>query len=179
MFPGIVQPGDVERIAQLDFLGVNYYTRAVIRHDSSVPLVEVAGVQPPGNEYSQMWEIFPPGIYELLARIWNDYHPAAELYVTENGVPVPDGLDADGRVRDERRIRYLRKHIAEVHRAVQDGVPVKGYFVWSLLDNFEWQYGYSMRFGVVHVDYETQARTVKDSGRWFARVIRANGLPGD
>ncbi len=96
--------------------------------------------------------------------------------VTENGVPVPDGLDFDGRVRDERRIRYLRNHLAQVHRAMEEGVPVKGYFHWSLMDNFEWALGYAPRFGLVYVDYKTLKRTIKDSGRWFAKVIQDNGF---
>ena len=96
--------------------------------------------------------------------------------VTENGVPVPDGVDFDGRVRDERRIRYLRDHIAQVHRAISDGIPVKGYFHWSLLDNFEWALGYGQRFGLVYVDWKTQQRIMKDSGRWFAKVIQENGF---
>ena len=96
--------------------------------------------------------------------------------VTENGVPVPDGVDFDGRVRDERRIRYLRNHIAQVHRAIEDGIPVKGYFHWSLMDNFEWNLGYGQRFGLLFVDFKTQKRTIKDSGRWFAKVIQENGF---
>ena len=96
--------------------------------------------------------------------------------ITENGIPVPDGLDADGRVRDERRIRYLKNHLFQVHRAIQDGVPVKGYFHWSFMDNFEWALGYGQRFGLVYVDFRTQKRTVKDSGRWFAEMICENGL---
>ena len=99
-----------------------------------------------------------------------------EIMITENGVPVPDGLDFDGRVRDERRIRYLRDHIAQVHRAIDKGVPVKGYFHWSLMDNFEWAHGYGQRFGLVYVDFKTQQRTIKDSGRWFSEVIRQNGF---
>lgn len=175
VFPKI-RPSDMERIAaSLDFVGVNYYTRAVIRHDWRIPLVWGRPIQPEDSEYSQMWEIYPPGIYDLLARIWADYRPA-EIIVTENGIPVPESVDADGRVRDARRIRYLRDHIAQVHRAIVDGIPVRGYLVWSLLDNFEWTLGYQMRFGLVHVDYQTQARTIKDSGRWFAQVIRENGL---
>jgi beta-glucosidase len=163
-------------MAQLDFLGVNYYTRAVIRHDPNTPLIEAGPVLPTGSEYSQMWEIYPAGLYELLSRIWRDYRPAAELWVAENGAPVADGLDFDGRVRDERRARYLHDHLAQVHRAVADGVPIRGYFVWSLIDNFEWAWGYGKRFGLVYVDYDTQARTLKDSGRWYARVIADNGL---
>jgi beta-glucosidase len=98
------------------------------------------------------------------------------MLVTENGICVPDGLDFDGRVRDIRRTAYLRDHLAQVHRAIRDGAPVRGYFVWSLLDNFEWALGYSKRFGLVYVDFETQQRTVKDSGRWFAQVVKENGL---
>jgi beta-glucosidase len=157
----------------LDFLGVNYYTRAVVRHDPDFPIIQANTVQPEGNEYSQMWEIYPPGIYELLMRVWNDYHPD-EIYVTENGICVPDGVDFDGKVRDERRIRYLREHITQAGRAMADGVPLRGYLVWSLLDNFEWQLGYQMRFGLVHIDFDTLKRTVKDSGHWYANVIKEN-----
>jgi len=161
--------------APLDFLGVNYYTRAVVRHDPDFPIIQANAVQPEGSEYSQMWEIYPPGIYELLMRVWNDYHPK-EIFVTENGICVPDGVDFDGKVRDERRIRYLRDHIAQASRAMADGVPLRGYLVWSLLDNFEWQLGYQMRFGLVHVDFDTLKRTVKDSGHWYANVIKVNGV---
>lgn len=158
-----------------DFLGLNYYTRAVVRHDKAVPFVQASEIRPEGREYSQMWEIYPQGLYELLTRVWKDYKPA-RIYVTENGVPVPDALEPDGRVRDTRRIAYLRDHVAQVHRALTEGVPVRGYFVWSLLDNFEWAYGYQMRFGLVYVDFETQRRTVKDSGKWYAGVIRENAV---
>lgn len=172
----IIKPGDMEKIANLDLLGVNYYTRAVVKNDLKIPLVRAGPVQPVGNEYSGMWEIFPEGIHELLVRIWRDYQPEAEIMVTENGIPVPDGLDFDGRCRDERRIRYLQNHLAQVRRAVDDGVPVKGYFHWSLMDNFEWALGYEPRFGLVYVDYKTLKRTIKDSGYWFAKVIRENGF---
>lgn len=175
LFPAI--PPDDLRITStpLDFLGVNYYTRNVIRYDPDFPLAEFVEVHPIGNEYSQMWEIYPPGIYELLTRVWNDYHPA-HIYVTENGCPVPDGLDLDRRVRDYRRIHYLRDHLVQCHRALTEGVPLRGYFVWSLGDNFEWSYGYTMRFGIVYIDYNTQERMIKESGRWFAQVIRDNGF---
>lgn len=171
-----VQHDDLGRIAApIDFLGVNYYTRVVVQHDPQSPIIEATEIQPEGSEYSQMWEIYPPGMYELLTRLWADYRPA-NILITENGVPVPDGLDADGRVRDERRIRYLRDHLAQIHRAIKDGVPVRGYFAWSFMDNFEWALGYGMRFGLIYVDYETLERTVKDSGWWYAQVIRENGL---
>jgi len=159
----------------LDFLGVNYYTRAVVRHDPDFPIIQANAVQPEGNEYSQMWEIYPPGLYELLMQVWNDYHPK-EIFVTENGICMPDGVDFDGKVRDERRIRYLRDHIAQAGRALADGVPLRGYLVWSLLDNFEWQYGYQMRFGIIHVDFDTLKRTVKESGHWYANVIKENSV---
>ncbi len=172
----LIKPGDMERIAvPLDFLGVNYYSRTVVRHAWYVPWIRARLIQPIGNEYSQMWEIYPPGMYELLTRIWNDYHPAS-IIVTENGICVPDVLEPDGRVRDVQRIRYLRDHLAQVHRAIAEGVRVGGYLVWSLMDNFEWAWGYQMRFGLAHVDFQTQRRTIKDSGWWYAQVIRDNGI---
>jgi beta-glucosidase len=122
-----------------------------------------------------MWEIYPEGFYDILTRVQKDYAPA-QVYITENGMPVPESPDADGKIRDYRRIRYLRDHIAQVHRAWQDGVPMRGYFVWSLLDNFEWARGYTMRFGLIHVAYETQKRLMKQSGHWYAQVIEENGV---
>ncbi len=172
----LIKPGDLEKIRSLDLLGVNYYSRAVIKHSAKVPIVNVEQVNPEGNEYSGMWEIFPEGLYALLTRIQKDYAPQCELMITENGIPVPDGLDSDGRIRDERRIRYLKNHIYQVHRAIQYGVPIKGYFHWSFMDNFEWALGYGQRFGLVYVDFKTQKRTVKDSGTWFSEVIRSNGF---
>lgn len=175
-FKGLIQEGDLEKIHSLDLLGVNYYSRTVIRHDAKFPVVAASPVYPTGNEYSAMWEIYPPGIYELLKRVWDDYRPSCQIMITENGVPVPDGVDFDGRVRDERRIRYLYRHLVQVRRAMEDGVPVSGYFVWSFLDNFEWALGYAPRFGLVYVDYRTQKRIVKDSGIWFSRVVGENRL---
>ncbi len=180
----LIQAGDLETIRTLDILGVNYYSRTVIKHSGAIPLINVEQVHPPGNEYSGMWEIFPEGLYVLLKRIQEDYlaplgDSAPALMIAENGVPVPDGVDFDGRVRDERRIRYIRNHLIQLHRALQDGVPVKGYFYWSLIDNFEWAWGYSQRFGLVYVDFKTQKRTIKDSGVWFSRVIRENGFDPD
>jgi beta-glucosidase len=172
-----VTADDLTRIAApLDFLGVNYYSRTVVRHDPNVPIVEASEIHPAGNEYSGMWEIYPPGMYELLTRIWSEYRPPMDILVTENGICVPDGVDFDGRVRDDRRVRYLHKHIAQVHRAIADGVPVRGYFVWSLIDNFEWAHGYGKRFGLTYVDFKTLTRTIKDSGRWYAQVIGENGV---
>ncbi len=175
IFPEI-QPGDLQTIrAPLDFVGLNYYMRAVMRNDPEVMILQASQVYPSESEYSQMWEIYPPGMYDMLTRIQADYHPK-EVYITENGVCVTDGVDFDERVRDERRIRYLRDHLAQVQRAIQVGVPLKGYFHWTLMDNFEWAFGYRMRFGLIYVDFTTQKRIVKDSGRWYAQVIRNNGF---
>lgn len=168
-----IHPDDLKIISTpLEFVGVNYYTRAVVRHH---PIIGSRQVRLPDAQYSQMWEIYPPGIYDLLVRLHEDYgHP--NLIVTENGMPAPDPLTPDGQVHDEDRIRYLRDHMAQVHRAIQAGVPVSGYFVWSLLDNFEWVYGYSRRFGLIYVDFDTKERILKDSARWYSQVIKQNGV---
>lgn len=176
MTRGLIQNGDLEKIKTLDLLGVNYYSRAVVKHSAKVPILGIEQVQPVGNEYSGMWEIFPEGLYTLLMRIQKDYTPTCDMMITENGIPVPDGLDLDGRIRDERRIRYLRNHLYQIHRTIKDGVPVKGYFHWSFMDNFEWALGFGQRFGLVYVDFKTQKRTTKDSGHWFATVIQDNGF---
>jgi beta-glucosidase len=171
-----IEEGDMETIATpIDFLGVNYYTRFVIKYDPEVMLIQASEAPPKESEYSMLWEIYEPGLYEMLVRIHREHKPG-KILITENGIPVPDGLDFDRRVRDYRRVHYLRSNIVQMHRALTEGVPVQGYFHWSLLDNFEWSFGYQMRFGLVYVDYATQKRTVKESGRWFAKVVRANGL---
>lgn len=167
--------------APMDFLGINYYTRLVVRHDPSELPLQLKLTKPVGNEYSQLCETYPTGLYDVLTDIWReycqDYQPSSlPLLITENGVSVPDGVDFDDRVRDYRRIRYIRDHLAQVWRAIEEDVPVRGYFVWSLLDTFEWSYGYRPRFGLLYVDRATQERIVKDSGNWYAQVIRENGF---
>jgi beta-glucosidase len=175
LFPEVA-PSDMATISHpLDFLGVNYYTRAMVRHDPDFPILNASQVYPPESEYSQMWEIYPPGMYDILKRVQDEYH-TPQVIVTENGVCVPDGVDFDGKVRDYRRIRYLYDHLSQVHKALEAGVPIKGYFHWTLMDNFEWAFGYRMRFGLVYVDFETQLRTIKESGSWYAQAIRENGL---
>jgi beta-glucosidase len=170
-----VAPGDLPRIAEpVDFIGVNYYTRAVVTGNAEIPVLGAFPVRPERGEFSEMWEIYPAGLPELLLRIWKDYHPK-QLLVTENGMPHNDFVDADGAVHDPERISYLERHLDGVRATLQQGVPVGGYFVWSLLDNFEWALGYQMRFGLVHVDFATQKRTPKDSFRWFRDRIRAGG----
>ena len=175
LFPTI-QPGDLQTThAPIDFLGVNNYFRSVVKSDPQNPELKLSEIQIPGREYTEMWEIYPAGIYEVLTRVWRDYHPA-KLYVTENGCAVTDGVDADARVRDYRRIRFLRDYLFQCYRAIADGAPLAGYFVWSWMDNFEWAYGYTKRFGIVYIDYTTQKRILKDSGTWYSQVVRANGF---
>lgn len=159
----------------IDFLGVNYYTRAVVRHEPGVPFVELTEVRPRGNSYSMMWEIYPQGLYELLTRLHREYAPP-KIMVTENGIPIADEVDLDCEIRDVRRIQYLQDHLFQAHKAIAAGVPLTGYLVWSLMDNFEWAYGYRMRFGLIHVDFETQQRTHKFSAKWYRQVISNNGF---
>ena len=169
-----VQEGDRRTMGvQTDFLGVNYYTRDIIRQgpDNMPQPVDL-----PDVERTEMgWEIYPQGLYHLLNRLHFEYQ-IPKLYVTENGCSFSDGPDASGRVADQRRLNYLRDHFAAVHRAMQNGVPLAGYFVWSLMDNFEWAKGYLQRFGIVYVDYETQQRYPKDSALWYKDVIANNGF---
>lgn len=175
----MVQTGDMQAIvAPTDFLGVNFYTRQVVRSDA-IPEVENSPatiVAAPKSEWTEMdWEIYPQALYDLLLRLKYDYEPG-KIYITENGASYSDGPGADGRIRDTRRLEYLRAHFAASHRAIGAGVPLAGYMVWSLMDNFEWAEGYLQRFGIVHVDYETQERTPKDSALWFRDVIAANAV---
>jgi beta-glucosidase len=161
-----VASGDMTVIAAaLDFLGVNYYTRSVASARSSwdaatggLPLTDMG------------WEVYPQGLTELLVRLNRDY-PVPPLYVTENGGAFADRID-DGRIHDPERVDYLASHIAAVAAACEQGVPMKGYMVWSLLDNFEWASGYAKRFGIVHVDYATQQRTLKDSALWYQAFVQ-------
>lgn len=155
------QPGDLATIAQNnDFLGVNYYTR---NFSSCGNPWDVAST---GNTVTDMgWEVYPHGLTELLCRLHKDYQPK-RLWVTENGAAFKDQL-VNGVVDDAQRLAYIRDHIAATHNAMAQGVPVGAYFAWSLMDNFEWASGYAKRFGLVHVDFETQKRTLKNSALWY------------
>lgn len=172
-----VEAGDLQAIAvPTDFLGVNYYTRAVMRDEETpdnLPQIVFPAPQAEGTEMG--WEIYPEGLYHLLNRLHFEYRPP-KLYVTENGASYSDGPDAQGRIKDQRRLDYLRLHLAACHRAIQNGVPLAGYFEWSLMDNFEWAKGYTQRFGIVWVDYQTQERIPKDSALWYREVIGRNGF---
>jgi len=177
-----VQAGDMKEIAaQTDFLGVNYYTRQIAR-DTSVPESEnlPQDVFPPSKDnghYQEFpgWEIYPEGLRRVLNWLYFNYQMPA-LYITENAASFSDGPDASGRIADKRRIDFLHGHFAASAKAIDAGVPLKGYFVWSLLDNFEWGFGYSQRFGLVWVDFNTQERIIKDSAKWYQQVIRNNAI---
>lgn len=169
------QAGDMAIVSRpFDFLGVNYYSRMVCKAGSEAPLW-VETVPQPGEHTEMDWEVYPEGLYDLLTRLHADYAPKA-LYITENGAAFADSLDAAGQVEDSRRTAYLREHFVQAHRAIGAGVPLRGYFVWSLLDNFEWSHGYGKRFGLIHVDYATLTRTIKQSGHWFSQVTRQNSV---
>ncbi|HVB72090.1 MAG TPA: GH1 family beta-glucosidase [Ktedonobacteraceae bacterium] len=167
----------------LDFLGVNYYSRMLVRSRTDIETVAnqmlsadsfEAIERIPGASYTEMgWEIFPDGLANILTRIHREYAPKA-MVVTESGAAFDDQWDGNGNIHDQQRIDYLRGHIQTVARVMRQGVPIKGYFVWSFLDNFEWSEGYRKRFGLVYVDYPTQQRIVKESGRWYAGFIEEN-----
>lgn len=173
LWPGsapLVLPGDMAIIRQpMDFLGINYYFRCNLRSDGAhgfvdVPLADV--------ERTQMgWEVYPQGLEDLLRRFKAVYPNLPPVYITENGMASDDTV-VDGRVADPQRQSFLQRHFAAISRAIDAGVDVRGYFIWSLMDNFEWAFGYERRFGLVHVDYTTQVRTLKDSARAFQAFLQ-------
>ena len=167
-------PGDAAQIAApLDLLGVNYYQRQVVT-TSAIPGAALVATRPTDTPLTAMgWGLDPGGLGDLLRRVHREYGDLP-LYVTENGAAYVDEVSSDGAVHDPERTAYIAAHLDSCASAIADGVPLRGYFVWSLLDNFEWAHGYSKRFGVVHVDYATQQRRVKDSGRWYADFIRTH-----
>jgi beta-glucosidase len=171
-----IRPGDMELLAgaPIDFLGVNYYFPTFVKSAPGNGFLGYVQLKPAGNYTAMGWEVNPQGLYDLLMWLDRDYnHPV--LYVTENGAAFQDAC-IGGKVADPDRIAYLKGHFEAAHRAIQNGVNLKGYYVWSLLDNFEWAHGYSKRFGVIYTDYPTQNRIWKDSARWYREVIANNGL---
>ena len=184
-----VRDGDLERISQpLDFLGVNFYMRHTVRDEAgggasrlrtAMRFADLGAetVLPDGIETTAMgWPVEPDGLTELLVRLDEEY-TKLPIYITESGAAFHDYADPEGVVNDEERVAYLDAHFRAAREAIERGVDLRGYFVWSLLDNFEWAEGYSKRFGLIHVDYPTQRRTPKASGRWYREVIRRNGPP--
>ncbi|MFE5486856.1 GH1 family beta-glucosidase [Streptomyces sp. NPDC056527] len=191
---GFVRDGDTATIRQpLDSLGINYYTPTVVsavaegaekpqddghgasEHSPWPGGDDIAFHRAPGERTAMGWAVDPSGLYDLLTRVSARY-PDLPLLITENGAAYEDVVGADGTVHDPDRITFVHGHLAAVHRAIADGADVRGYFLWSLMDNFEWAYGYAKRFGAVHVDYDSLARTPKSSAHWYARVARSNEL---
>jgi beta-glucosidase len=169
----------------LDFLGVNIYARTIAaaatyaermrdRKLLVLPVkMQIGGNEGPKTEFG--WECWPKSIYDMVMRLTRDYNrPVVEI--TENGCSFSDAPAKDGKIADQRRIEYHDTHLRELARAIRDGADVRSYHAWSLMDNFEWAHGYSQRFGLVHVDFKTQKRTVKESGKWYAQVAGANGI---
>jgi beta-glucosidase len=168
---------DLAHIKQpIDFVGINYYTRSVTKHDPSAWPVRAARVLQPRHAYTETgWEVYPPGLTDTLKWVTSRYG-RVPLYVTENGAAFYDPPQPiDGRVDDPMRVAYYRTHLRAAYEAVCQGVDLRGYFAWSLLDNYEWSLGYSKRFGIVHVDFATQQRTPKASASFYAEVIRTHG----
>jgi beta-glucosidase len=168
---------DLRLIQQpLDFLGINYYTRCVTRHDESNPPVRVSGTRVEEHAHTETgWEVFPPALTRVL--LWvKERYGEIPLYITENGAAFYDPpKPLDGVVNDPLRVHYYREHLLAAYQAIEQGVDLQGYFAWSLLDNFEWSLGYAKRFGLFHVDFETQRRTPKASAHFYADVIRTHG----
>jgi beta-glucosidase len=157
-----------------DFAGMNYYSGYLVRHDPSNWLGFESVAEPSASRTAMDWIVRPDGLRKVLVEADQRYHLKA-LYITENGAAFDDRV-VDGEVNDTERLTYLKEHVAATLAARAEGVPVRGYFVWSLFDNFEWGRGYAMRFGIVHVDFATQQRLVKASGRWYAELARSGTI---
>jgi beta-glucosidase len=172
-----VSDADLATIAvPTDFLGINFYNPSFIVDQPNEPPLNIGNYRLPNAEYTAMdWVVYPQGLTDLLQRVHRDY-PVTALYITENGAAYADDppqmVDGTRRVHDPERTLYYAQHLAAAQQAMIAGVPLKGYFAWSLMDNFEWAFGYTKRFGLTYVDYATQERTLKDSGRWYAELIR-------
>jgi beta-glucosidase len=176
-----IEADDLQTIsAPFYFIGVNYYTRQLVEYAWYIPLLRANVTRRAKRsavfaknevKYTAMgWEVYPAGLYELLFRLQKEYGNPP-VYITENGAAYYDREEDDGRVHDPQRQEYLQQHLAVIDAAVKVGVNVKGYFAWSLIDNFEWAHGYDKRFGLVYVNHQTQERTIKDSGYWYRDFI--------
>ncbi|MDO8646013.1 MAG: GH1 family beta-glucosidase [Candidatus Planktophila sp.] len=182
----VIKDGDLQAATvKNDFIGINFYfdsrvgpeVKGLDQWHSISSLFGAASNETPSGPLTDMgWPLTPEGLENLLVR-WHKEHgdKLPDLYITENGVAYGDGPDSEGRIRDLRRIDYLRTHLKAVSKAIEQGSPVKGYYQWSLMDNFEWALGYEKRFGIIHVDFDTQERIIKDSGYWYRNQIKNNG----
>jgi beta-glucosidase len=175
LFGDLLEGLDLDAVRSLrapDLLGVNYYTRELVRHADDASPERAGIVRPPVPRTTMGWEVHPAGLRTTLERVHREYAPPS-IVISENGAAYSDTPAADGSVSDPERAGYLASHLAAVADARDAGVPVDGYFVWSLLDNYEWAEGYGQRFGIVRVDFETQRRTIKESGRWYRELLAA------
>ncbi|MFZ5986753.1 MAG: GH1 family beta-glucosidase [Bacillota bacterium] len=174
----VIMPGDMELIAAnpMDFLGINYYFRKVVKKANTGSILQFEEIKPEGSKYTEMnWEVYPESLYDLLLRIDKDYN-SPHIYITENGAAFKDDMPVDKVVEDQDRLDFLREHFAAALKAIQHGIKLDGYYVWSLMDNFEWAQGYSKRFGLLYIDYKTQERIWKKSALWFKDFLRNNGF---
>ncbi|HEY6563091.1 MAG TPA: GH1 family beta-glucosidase [Pirellulaceae bacterium] len=153
-----------------DFVGINYYSRSVVSEDSLNRLTGTKRIRQPNPHTAMDWEVYPRGLYEILTWFHGRY-PHTPVYVTENGAAFDDTLTDDHTCHDPQRTEYLASHLSAAAEAMRQGVDLRGYFAWSFMDNFEWSYGYSKRFGLVHVDYATLERTIKSSGLWYREFL--------
>lgn len=168
-----IQKDDLKMISSpIDFLGINYYTRTIVCNERGKPFAVVTAKP---NPHSLLWDFYPSGLKSVVEHVWKTYHPQ-EIYITENGTAIEDVIMANGKVQDSNRIEYIKAHLQVVQELIQSAIPIKGYFVWSLLDNFEWTLGYQMRFGIVYVEYSTLQRTIKASGYWYGKVVSENKI---
>ncbi len=169
----LAAPGDMETIQfPFDFLGINHYSRKVVKAARYLPWLGFRELRPhKETEKTAMgWEVYPDGFYNILMK-FSAYQEIPALYITENGAAVDDTISTDDAVHDPARQGYLQRYIEQALRAAADGGKLRGYFVWSLFDNLEWREGFDKRFGIIHVDFESQKRRIKDSGRWYAKWI--------
>jgi beta-glucosidase len=176
-----IKAGDMETIkAPLDFIGINLYSRAVVAHEPNDHHLAAKQIRGGAEEVTDFgWEVVPQALSQMVLRIAQDY-PGLPIYITENGCSFGDGPGPDGKVNDQRRISFMRRYLAELNRAIRKGADVRGYFTWTLTDNFEWAEGlHAQRFGIVWCDFRTQQRIIKESGRWYSKVARSNALDFD
>ena len=171
-----VQAGDMDLISTpTDFFGLNFYQSSYIGSDKNNWPLGIQHHRPAGREFTAMdWAVCPDGFYDILMQTWKKYHK--KILVTENGAAFADTISEDGMVHDPRRLNYYRDHLKALHSALEDGADIRGYLAWSSFDNFEWAEGYERRFGMTYVDYATQQRIIKDSGKWYSKTILDNGF---
>jgi beta-glucosidase len=168
------QPGDEGNISfDFDFIGLQNYTREIVKYSFFTPYIGASLVKAEDRNVeltAMRWEVYPPAIYQIIKK-FNAYPQIKKILITENGAAFPDQV-VNGQVDDPKRITYLQTHLQQVLKAKQEGYKVSGYFVWTLTDNFEWAEGYRPRFGLIHIDFKTQQRIIKGSGKWYANFLR-------